>query len=498
MPRHRLSKSTFMRALQCSKSLYLYEHFKNLRDPISDNQQALFNRGHEVGSYAWKLFPEGVDGRAAPYYNLTNSLKKTNELIAKGVQTIFEATLQYDEVLVKVDILTYTKTGWVAYEVKSSTKVTNNQILDGALQYHVLSNSGFPIADFCIMHLNKSYYLNGELESEQLFISKSVLKEIKKEQAYVAYHIQRAKGILDKPTVPKVPIGVHCTSPYPCDFIGYCWQNVPEHSVFDLGYLSKQAKFNLYEKGIERIEELTEGHCFDKNVTIQINCVKQNKEYINQEGLNHFLQGLSYPIYFMDFEAIMPAIPIFQGTHPYQKIPFQYSLHYQEKENSALTHEEFLAKPGPDPRRAFIQKLLENTKAPGTILVFEDQLEKQILKDLKKEFPEHKEAINDRLGRIVDLRNPFKKLHYYHPAMNGAFSLKDIYKALVPNSDKSNTDIEHGGIASIIYEKLISGSYNEDPAKAQEQLLTYCQMDTFALHKVLEALKGKLKDSKFS
>ena len=40
-----LSKSTFLRGLQCERSLWLYKHRYDLKDDISPQQEAIFSQG---------------------------------------------------------------------------------------------------------------------------------------------------------------------------------------------------------------------------------------------------------------------------------------------------------------------------------------------------------------------------------------------------------------------------------------------------------------------
>lgn len=479
-----------MRGLQCSKSLYLYNYYKQLRDPISPNQQALFNRGHEVGGLAWQLFEGGIDARSDNKFNYTQAVNKTQNLIKKGFASLFEATFQEERVLVMVDILHRKGDKWIAYEVKSSTKVTHNQIRDSALQYYVMQKAGIPLSDFLILHINKGYRKQGPIDPQGLFQQKSIINDVLDQQDFIADHISHCQSVVAKPTVPKVPIGEHCTTPYPCDFISYCWRHVPNDSVFDLGFLEKQTKFDLYNNGYETIEQIPEDTPLSEAVSIQVNSHKTQQPYSQKGKIREFLSRLSYPLFFIDFEVIMPAIPVFDGTRPYEKIPFQYSLHFRETNKTQSQHYEFLAEPGDDPRLTFLTQFLADTEGTGSLIVFEDQLERRILNKLKDLYPEYADQINNRLERMQDLRYPFKNLHYYHPSMKGNFSLKAIYEALINTNGDQEPDIEHGGIASVIYEQLIEETDDVKIAEQKEQLLAYCKSDTYALVKIMEALEA--------
>jgi hypothetical protein len=183
----------------------------------------------------------------------------------------------------------------------------------------------------------------------------------------------------------------------------------------------------------------------------------------------------------------MPAVPVFDQTRPFQKIPFQFSIHHLSDPAAALQHREFLAEPGTDPHGRFLEQLLADTEGTGNLVVFEDTLERQMLEGLKKQFPDHSAAIQNRLDRIIDLRYPFKHMHYYHPAMKGSFSLQAIYEALF-GRDEVEKAIEDGGIAAIKYEQLLNATDTAYMAEEKEKLLAYCQKDTLALAEIYRFL----------
>ena len=135
IPKHILSKSTFLRGCQCTKSLYLYKNSPQLREEASDQQQAIFTQGTNVGKLAEQLFPGGVDARPDNTYEYQKSVARTKQLIQDGVKIIYEAAFQYEGVLAAIDILVKERGKWKAYEVKSSTEVKDVNIIDAALHH---------------------------------------------------------------------------------------------------------------------------------------------------------------------------------------------------------------------------------------------------------------------------------------------------------------------------------------------------------------------------
>ncbi|MCE3279061.1 MAG: hypothetical protein K0S44_1252 [Bacteroidetes bacterium] len=493
MEKHILSKSTFLRGLQCHKSLFLYKNFIQLRDSPSAEQQAIFNRGNHVGIFAQKLFPGGVDATAVKRSDNLASVLRTKELIEKGCEIIYEAAFQFEQVLVILDILVKKDDKWFAYEVKSSTKVSQTYVLDASLQYWVITGSGIILEDISLIIINNQYIRNGELDPHGLFAFRSVKKEAIANLDMITQNIEKAKQTALTSTTPEIEIGEHCFSPYPCDFMGHCWKNVPKNSIFEITGLSKADQFGLYNSGYQTIAQIPVDNTLQKNVNIHIDSFKSGIPVINKEAIKDFLKKAAYPLFFMDFETFMPAIPVYNGTKPYQHLPFQYSIHFMEQKDKELKHFEFLAEQGTDPRKSFLTHLMNDTKGEGTILVFDALMEKNVLNGLKKDFPEFSADIDNRLSRLIDLMIPFQDKSYYHPAMKNSFSIKNLLPALAPELSYNDLKISSGSIAMIAFEKLASETDMFKILEIREQLLEYCKMDTLAMVKVFETLENSVK-----
>lgn len=489
MEKHILSKSTFLRGLQCSKSLYLYKYFIQKRDAISTEQQAVFNRGNNVGLLAQKLFPGGVDATPAKRSNNVEAVENTRKLIESGVEVIYEAAFQHNKVLAILDILVKKDNEWYAYEVKSSTKISPTYILDASLQYWVITNSGIPLKDISLIIINNQYMRNGGVDLNGLFSIKSVLKEALSNQTLVEENINRSMSVVNTAVEPDVKIGEHCFSPYNCDFMGNCWKNIPVNSVFEITGIKKSTLFELYHKGYKTIDQIPEINELDKNVNIHIQAIKKKDALVDKSAIATFLEKVKYPVFFMDFETFMPAIPLYDKTKPYQHIPFQFSLHYKKDKNAPLEHFEFLADQHSDPRKSFLEALLKDTESEGTILVYDILMEKNVLNGLKKDFPEFASEIDKRLSRMIDLVQPFQERAYYHPDMKNSFSIKNVLPALVPELSYSNLKIGSGSVAMIAFENLSKETDMFRALETREQLLEYCKLDTLAMVKIFEVLE---------
>jgi hypothetical protein len=242
-----LSKSLFVRGLQCHKSLWLHKYRPELKDELSAHHAAIFQNGTDVGKLAQDLFPGGVE---VPYEGLSyaEQVERTRALIENGDDTIYEATFSFDGVFVKIDILHRGESGWELYEVKASTAAKNVHLSDVALQLNVLEGGGLPLTRASVVHIDNTYTRQGELELARLFAVVDVTQTVRGMQAEAAAEILRQRIMLQG-DLPAIDIGPYCSNPYDCDFRGHCWQHIPEDSVFDLRGRGAD-KFALYRQGI--------------------------------------------------------------------------------------------------------------------------------------------------------------------------------------------------------------------------------------------------------
>lgn len=489
MKSYNLSKSSFLKGIQCEKQLYLYKHHYKWQDPISETQQAIFSRGTDVGKYARNLFPGGVDLSPANQFAYDKSAALTKDKINGTDNVLYEASFIYDEMLVAVDIIVKDKDKWKLFEVKSSTSISDTYLLDAAVQYYVLQNSGLDIADVSIVYINNQYVRNRELDLSQLFAIESVLNLIEEHQDMIAEKIKTFKKLIKGKSIPDIKIGPQCKDPYDCSFLGYCWKNIPEYSIFDISGLKTDKKFELYSNGMVKLEDVPADYKLSDNQRIQVDSHNNNETIIDRDGVEEFLNTIKYPIYFMDFETIMPAVPLYDNSRPYQQIPFQYSLYFKENKKSDLEFAEFLAESTDDPRIPFIEKLLKDTKQPGEILVYNMSFEKSRLQEIARDFPEYANEIEERISRIKDLMLPFQKKLYYKPEMRGSYSIKNVLPALVPELSYEGMPIAEGVVAQIAFESLRFETDSQIIETTRKNLLVYCRMDTFAMVKIWAELE---------
>lgn len=487
MSDHLLSKSSYIRGIQCEKSLYLYRHHSEWRDKISPEQMAIFSRGNKVGELARSLFPGGVD--CTPVRgNFNAAIEKTAQAISSGKEVLYEACFKYNQTLVLIDILVKDGDKWHAYEVKSSSRITNVYLQDASLQYFIIKNALPELFDISIVYVNNQYIKEEKIDLEKLFVIQSVKRTAIENWNKIEQNILQLHKIVDSDKIPTIDIGAHCTSPYPCDFMGTCWKHIPGNSIFDLSEMSMTEKMSFYNKGYLYLSDIAKLKDLKASHKIQIDAAVHNRPYSDVKALKEYLAKVQYPVYYFDIEAFMPAIPVFKGTKPYQHLPFLFSVHKQNEKNGEINHYEFIADTGIDPRKQFAFALINALKDAATILIYDAKMENQIIGSLKKDFPELQLELESIQKKIIDLIAPFENKWYYIKQMKGSNSLKNIVTAICPEIDFSKLAIGHGAVALSKYEDLQTENDLFKIIETKEALKEYCRTDTLAMVKIFEKL----------
>jgi hypothetical protein len=209
--------------------------------------------------------------------------------------------------------------------------------------------------------------------------------------------------------------------------------------------------------------------------------------------LGNRLKGMTYPLYFLDFETVSTALPLYPDTGPYARIPFQYSLHVCSMTGEILAHHEYLADPKRDCRKELAEHLVRHCDSQGSILCYGD-FEKGVISDLGKQVPALKNKLDAVLNRLVDLCSILKD-NYYHPDFRGSYSLKDVLPVLVPELSYENMEIGNGGDAMAVFASMAVGKFDRNQEKEfREHLLSYCKLDTLAMVRLWGWLKGMVDE----
>ena len=490
-----LSKSKYTTTWQCPKALWM-KKYKPEELLIDENVKARMAAGNEVGDLAMSLFGDYID--VTEYkddrIDLNRMIEKTKEEMKKGTQNICEASFLYNGLYCAVDILRKEEDGYSIYEVKSSTHDDKDvYFADIAYQKYVLEHCGINVINTYLVVINNEYVYDGTLKVDELFKITDVKEGVEDQYLNVEMNLKTAEKILQSDIEPDIDLDLHCNKPYRCGFWKYCSRNLSDPSVFNLYRIKFKDAISFYKEGITSYEQL-EADPRIKNLTQlkQIDYELHDKGiYTDKAVISEFLDKCTYPLYFLDFETEQPVIPKYIGTKPYQQIPFQYSLHYIEKEGGELKHKEFLGISGQDPRRALAEQLCEDIPYDACTMAYNKMFECGRIKELADSFPDLADHLLNIERNIIDLLDPFRQGGYYCKAMGGSFSIKSVLPAMFPNDpelDYHNLEgVHNGGEAMSIYPKI--QYMDEDEQRiARHNLLKYCELDTYAMVKVWQQL----------
>ncbi len=336
------------------------------------------------------------------------------------------------------------------------------------------------------MHINNQYVKVGDIDSEKLFVLQDISTEVEQAKQGIQDRIDSLFEIISASECPDVAIGNHCTNPYDCP-ITECWNGLPKHNIFTLYYVGKESS-ELYRNGIINIIDIPDSYKLDHRQQIQRACITSGQPHVNPEAVRQFLSSLQYPLHYLDFETIGPAVPLFDGTRPYQDIPFQFSLHIIRDEHSKPEHFSFLTSGTSDPRPTLLNELQRLLGSTGSIVVYHQSFEEGILRDLGHTFPEYDGWVSQVRDRLVDLLEPFSRFHYYHPLQKGSASLKKVLPAIT-GCGYEGLDITEGQAASIAYQAVTYGDVPEEVRnKVRKDLEKYCGRDTEGMIWIVEKL----------
>ena len=418
-------------------------------------------------------------------------IEDTKEALKNKNIVITEASFKYNNNFCSVDILKKKNNNYELYEVKSSTEVKDIYLDDASYQYYVLTKLGLNVTKVSIVHINSNYTRGKELELNKLFKIENITNIAINKLNEVDSKIKEINKYMEQTEEPNDDIGIHCVTPYECPFFKYCTKNLPEPNIFNIRRMRNSKKFTLYKEGIYTYENLLNTN-IDWKAKQQIEFELYNKKpLINKEGINKFLNTLSYPLYFLDFETYQQSIPEYEGIKPYEQIPFQYSLHYLENEKTTLKHKEFLSEAGIDPRRTLAESLVKDIPLNVCTIAYNMMFEKMVIKNLANLYPDLKEHLMNIHNNMKDLMIPFKDRDYYTKEMLGSYSIKYVLPALFPNDptlDYHNLELIHNGSEAMSTFANLKNLSAYEQNFTRKRLLEYCKLDTYAMVKIWNKL----------
>jgi hypothetical protein len=214
-----------------------------------------------------------------------------------------------------------------------------------------------------------------------------------------------------------------------------------------------------------------------------------------EPGLARALAPFSEKLGFLDFETISRAVPVWPGMAPWEQAAAQFSYH-EARGDGTYSHVGYLAE-GPHDARPGLARAMLEASADAERVVMYTPFERTRIRSLQQAVPDLAADLKMLEAKLIDL-HPVIRDHVYHPDFLGSFSLKYVLHPLVPELTYSDLVIVDGLVASVEIARLLFVAHKIPPAerdRVRQDLLNYCERDTWAMVKLLERLRELVRDA---
>ena len=494
MNKHILSKSDFLKFYNCSSYLWFYKNRPELLsskelDPFAER---LIEQGKHVESKVRELFPEG---RMIHSYK-EEAVADTKKLLEEGCKTIFQASFMHDNRYIMCDILVWNELfqAWDLIEVKSSSsadfsRTNKHHLYDATFQKIVLEASNMKIANVYLIELNKEFVKDGDIDLGKLFVQSEITTEVLENEELIKADMEHAMNIINGSQPTECECKYKGRSKH-CEAYAYLYPKTPAYSVYDFTAIgaSKRKLEALVDANVIDMNDVNETHDLLPKHKNQWWVHANNEVILEKEMLQEEFDGLVFPIYFLDYETLPLAIPYYEGSYPYQQTVIQYSLHILSEDGN-IDHKEYIHRDKTSPQKVIAEKLRNDIGDQGSVIVWNKPFEGKCNSDLAKANPHLSDFLLGVNDRIYDLMEVIKKQKYLHKDFKGKYSIKNVLPVMCPELDYSNLSVSNGAQAVNVYESLIFGNYPpEQKEKAFQELLEYCELDTWAMVRIYQEL----------
>ena len=473
-----VSKQVFLNALVCPSLGWLLRAGDAPRLPLTLGQRLRFQQGQEIGGRARGLYP---DGQLIADVNLASAVRKTVEALGSPAPALFEGAFVSDGFSARADVLVREGGGWHLIEVKSAVNDRAEYIDDMAHTALVMDACGLDLSGISLLLVSRDFRLG--MPDESLFAEIDHTEEVVARMEELRPGWREIEEITRASEKPEPRLIMGCRH---CDIFRYCVGQGIENHIFDLPRLSQSRFESLAGVGIVRVEDIPDGFDLTDHQIRVKDCVQWGEPYVSGD-LYQDLAGVAWPAYYLDFETVMTAMPLYPDVAPYTQIPTQFSIHTCSGIGDVVAHREYLADPTKDCRRELAEKLLADLGEQGSILAY-STFESTIISGLAQLCPDLADALGALRERIVDLEAIVRR-DYYHRDFHGSTSIKATLPALVPGSKNaySSLRIADGDSAAAAFAYMAMGR-DRYPETTRRNLLKYCKQDTLAMVKLHERL----------
>ncbi len=473
--------------------LWLKKHDKEKLPAVDENLQAMFEAGNEFEKVAEKLFPTGVRLGFNNYNEYLSLPERTKDALGNGKKTIFQGRFEFEDLTFIGDVLEVVGENLIdLYEIKSSTQAKTEHILDLAFQAYVLQKCGFDVCNIKVVHVNTEYVKDGPIIPTEITKITDVTSLVKAKLAETEINIAQALKVVNNPQCPDLSpslTGLNAMKDWLSIYRGLV--DVQPECIYDLALLGASKIKSLEEIGIKNIISIPDDFDLTEKQKLQVRATKHNKILVKSENIKNYLNQLEFPLYFLDYETLSSVVPEFDGLHPYQQLPFQYSLHILDSPDSSIRHVEYLHTNSDNPALALVESLRKNIGPMGNIIVWYEGFEKARNSEMAQLLPEHYDFLEGINKRVVDLMIPFSSGWFVHKDFLGSASIKKVLPVLVPDLSYKLLGINEGGMAQRIWmDTFLKGKNIDKKDQIIKDLIEYCKLDTLAMVKIYEYLKA--------
>jgi hypothetical protein len=451
---------------------------------VDAGMRARFADGHRIGEIARSFYPTGrLIGHVD---DLRTALAETKAaLTAEGDLILFEPAFEIDGLLVRVDLLFRHRGRYRLVEVKSSTGVKDYHLQDAAIQAWVVEAAGHPLDAVAIAHVDSSFVYPGGGDYRGLLTSVDVTASIAELRFAAPDLVASARAILAGPE-PEIAVGKQCSSPFACPFIDHCDRDAPEFPLSILGRDWRLAD-KLRALGYRDLRDVPDHAIGDGMARRLWHASRSGETYLDAAAADA-LRELPYPRYYLDFETINFAAPIWVGTRPYEQLPFQWSLHVEHADGT-VEHREFLDTSGDAPMESCMEALVGAVGTEGPVFAYSG-FECRVLREAVVRHPHLGEQLEAIANRLVDLLGIVKG-SYYHPGQKGSWSIKAVLPTIAPALGYHTlAEVADGQAAQAAFLEIIETGAPERKAALTDALRQYCAQDTEGMVAVVKFLAG--------
>ena len=490
-----ITKSDFMIFANCSKEYWLSKNRQDLMKPLSDDAQKHIEDGIKVGQVARQYFDNtfiAARRKSDGTVDIGAQIAATQVALSNNYPCVAEASFQFEDLFCAVDLLKADpEGGFSIIEVKATNTVKEDHFEDIAFQKYVLEKCGLKINRLYILHLNHMYERHGDINPKMLLVGDEVSNEeiVLNTLNELEDSLNKIRILQKEKSERPVELGPKCKD---CPFYENCHKNIPSPSALDINGVRKSKAYEFINAKVYSYADLLIHGFIPSNYRQQVQIESEitgKTPIFREKELTTFLSKIKYPVYHLDFETMNEAIPPVDGTHSYDQVPFQYSLHIEMSPNGKLIHKEFLGDKL-DCQRELAEQLCKDIPMDGTTLAYNMTFERTVLYHLAEQFPDLAKHLLAIRENMIDLLVPFKQGIYYDKAQGGSNSIKYVMPALCPDMAEAYHElpvVHNGGEALAMFPKLVKMT-GEEYKKTRQGMLDYCCLDTLSMVRVLNKL----------